>query len=63
MTFKKTEKLREVGPLYKRIAAFAPTNEVEKETRRLLLELARARRSELRRELVSHIKIRKKRAA
>jgi hypothetical protein len=64
MIIKATEKLREVDTLYKRIESFAPANDVEKRTRRLLLELARARRAELRRELVRpHMKIRKKRAA
>jgi hypothetical protein len=57
-------KLREVETLYKRIESFEPASDVEKRTRQLLLELARARRSELRRELARpHIKIRKKRAA
>jgi hypothetical protein len=42
MKIKVTEKLREVETLYKRIECFAPTNDVEKRTRQLLLELARA---------------------
>jgi hypothetical protein len=63
MTIKKAEKLREVDTLYKRIESFKPANDVEKRTRQLLLELARARRSELRRELVKpRIKIKKKAA-
>ena len=60
MKIKTTEKLREVETLYKRIESFAPANDVEKRTRQLLLELARARRSELRREVVKpRIKVRK----
>jgi hypothetical protein len=63
MKIKVTEKLRNLETLRKRIESFAPANYVEKRTRQLLLELARARRSELRRELVkARIKV-KRRAA
>ena len=64
MTFKNTKQLRNLETLYRRIEAVAPANDVEKRTRRLLLELAQAQRAELRRKLVRpHIKIRRKRAA
>jgi hypothetical protein len=53
MKVKTTEKLREVETLYKRIESFAPTNDVARKTRQLLLELARTRRTELRRERLS----------
>lgn len=60
MIIRATEKLREADSLYHRIKASVPANDVEKRTRELLLDLARSRRDELRREIV---KSRIKRAA
>ncbi len=51
MIARATQPLRNLGTLYARVTRFAPRNEVEEVTRRLLLELIQARRSELQREL------------
>ena len=52
MTLKPTSQLRNLEILYEAIRKFEPTNETEQETRRALLDLLRARRTELRKEAV-----------
>ena len=52
MTIKAAAQLSNLNILYRAITAFEPKNEIERETRDLLLQLFRARRSELRRELI-----------
>jgi len=52
MTLKNSEQLRNLETLRKSIEACETTNEIERETRQLLLELIRARRTELRREQI-----------
>jgi hypothetical protein len=60
---KNTEQLSDLEAVYRRIKAFKPASDTELQTKQILLELARSRRDELRRELVKpRIKV-KKRAA
>src|SRR5690349_19310060 len=57
MTIKPTPQLRNLETMKKRIEAFEPTNEIEVETKQILLTLLKSRRDELRKELViNHIR-------
>jgi hypothetical protein len=61
MTIKAPQQLRDLDALYRRIERCEPANYLEEHTRLILLELARVRRNELRRELVKpRIKVRKR---
>jgi len=52
VTIKTTAQLSKLETLYAAIRNFEPTNEIEHDARRVLLDLLRARRTKLRKEAV-----------